>query len=605
MERTRFRPFPHIPRYPAEIEEHSVDAEPILEGAPISVDESVFLSHPLIAQCATAIVDYTQGNSAQRRAIVDRYVAESFRSPGQYIELLDVLQALSLEKPYAKAAQLRQDIVHALLGQVQREHMTVERLRGWFAVWTKKEDLGDLIEGMLERVLAKCRSEKEGVDMLYAIALAGYGSPQDSVRHKALRIFNVQTTAVRSHTPGGRFYALGLFSEDDETLKKALEIDGATVFLTQALKPELSPLREGAFGKIVQQPDVVAELDRRMRAQPTRMRAILNLYRRDFDDHGIIKTSQRLEVDEFPMTLAVHNPGPLRTLLNRYIADDIERRGDYVAVPIELSHTGITIRVRSYAETAQAVLSHIPEQGEYAPLITEGNIKTLSYLIPTEAHPDTWVRVREITEKHKKEIASESRYFLSPRGDQISTLDDELLRELNIHSLTYLMNPKNKRETIVDIQVRSHTFRILINEHLELCAYDTQQPLDLGLRGSFLEHTIFAYLHEIRCSDRMNDCSSGAHGRATSDDQRRAFTSRRAHRRLLPVGQQPTQEQIRRILDAYDIDLRMMNITRQARGETQQVTYVYEVEHVAIGGTGPVRSKAPHAMDGLKSIVRI
>jgi len=176
------------------------------------------------------------------------------------------------------------------------------------------------------------------------------------------------------------------------------------------------------------------------------------------------------------------------------------------------------------------------------------------------------------------------------------------IKELGFKSILYEMDRDNKRETVVTVEVGNFLFRIKLNEDLSFQGPEGSGDVVLPLAGEFIEHLIVSHLHEICCSEKVNEVGSVDDGDREGGDGRRAFRGRRGHLRWLPDGQSPAPDQISRARDEYQIDLVRLNGEAKAAGKSRKRTFVSEAK-VAISGVGPVVSRAPEATKKLHEIL--
>lgn len=341
-----------------------------------------------------------------------------------------------------------------------------------------------------------------------------------------------------------------------------------------------------------------------MQANPARYKQIMQHLQRSTNPDGMLEYQTNERISAFPFNLATQDIGPLRKLLNDRLAEDLQHvPGNGISAALDLPSMSAVRSADTLSQLGQIIHNEmLNNRIEVVHMDTPDHLRTLSYLVPPEMDSRTeFTDIANANQQLRREMVEDSRYLLSPRGDQISVTDPMLLT-LGFTAITYQMNPANKRETVVTVALGNHVeYRAILDEYFALRDVHSHNSIQLPQHGAFLENVLLSHLREIRCSERVNEVIPGTP--TVPGETRRAFTSRRAHRRILPEHQSPTPEQIVRIFSEYDIDLVRLNREREAAGETRRVTYVYEVENIAIGGVGPVRSRTPDATRRLQELL--
>jgi hypothetical protein len=185
---------------------------------------------------------------------------------------------------------------------------------------------------------------------------------------------------------------------------------------------------------------------------------------------------------------------------------------------------------------------------------------------------------------------------LSPRGDHIEIVDP-VLQGLGFKNVEYHMNKKDRSAIDCTLSIGKYAYSVQLTSDLKLAAGAT--GLTLPEAGSFIEHVILAHLTEILCTDNVGEVTD----EGDLVEARKAFSARRAHKRVLPNGQKPSREQVIFALNTYGIDIPQRNRARTSAGEVSLITWVRHVEAAALAGKGAVVSKAPAAMNRLNAIL--
>ncbi len=232
-----------------------------------------------------------------------------------------------------------------------------------------------------------------------------------------------------------------------------------------------------------------------------------------------------------------------------------------------------------------------------------GYWRTLGHLVPEAmVDPDKAREIRDQlrldNERLIQEMRDDSIHFLSPRGDQID-FSDPILADLGFKGITFEMDPRNRRDTIVSLNVGNFTYQAVLDEYFALRETGPEgRSVVLPDDGELLRNILLSHLHAIRCTDTVKDTEAALPG----ESGERSFRGRRAHRRILAEGYSPTRAQILLILRDYDIDLNRWNEERARQGKERRVTYVKESEADTNQGA-PVRSVAPQATNKLRAIL--
>jgi hypothetical protein len=536
--------------------------------------------------------------------MVDHYASRFALQPTEFTDTADALAMLQESGGYPAATTLRQDVERGFDRLRVREIPSAEAMKEWLTLYAESPLYASTAERVLHRFIGQCKTTKELVDVLYQLALGGFSSSNPAVVRRAMEIMSFQTPVVRPESPQGMLHIFSMFDRDDEILKKAMEIDGTFFYIATQRAPELLEQASEAHNIILEQPEYTQNQAALVAGDQRRFERIAQHYQRPTTSGGMLEHRAGEQAEAFPLNLITRDIGPLRRLLNEFMAQDIQQRhGQGITAALDLpGSTGVT-HANTLSELGAIVKARLGENA-LGPqrMETPSHIRTLSYLLPPEVDGFTeWSRIADANQRLRAEMTADSRYLLSPRGDLVEIVDDTL-RDLGFQSIAYQMDSRNRRETVVTLTVGADCqYRVLLDEHFALCQVESRSGIPLPQHGAFLENTILSHLREIRCSDAVNEMNPTIVKHAGTT--RRAFTSRRAHRRVLPEGHSPTPDQIIRILDEYDVDLVRMNREREATGEQRRVTYVYEVEDVALGGNGPVRSRTPQATRELHTLL--
>jgi len=585
--------FPDIPR---------IDNESPLEGPPQSAEESVFLSTPHLARAADLNIRFQHAKSAEKRKLIDSLAEEITQTPHDVPAIFDALEMLREIKSYKT-----EDFTENLERGIDRVRFkefppTPENLEGWLTIAAESELYRPIAEKILGRMIERCSDRKSIVEFLYQLALGGFRSANPGVVRVAGEIFGGKKFFTPD-TPQFRNFITAHFDTDDETLKRVIEIQRTVDFITKYRSCNFIPFwkREDT----IQTDEIIIQsLQKLKKVNPERFNALVDYFR----GRDIHRTSDALTNNTevpFPTSL-LSNPGPLFQWLVEQMRIEglFEIRegmhGAILALPFSemIGETGI----RSPNELARFIRDRLQtvEPGRNEGILEHREYwQTLAHMVPESSNEDQILRqLAEINEEIRRDIRDNTTHLLSPRGDLIE-ITDPLLREWGFQSILFEMDARNRRDTIVTIDIERYQYRALLDEYFSLRTTETRQGITLSQRGNFILHVILSHLREIRCTENVGEISTGEHG----EGEEHLFFSRRAHLRRLPENHNPTPEQIRRALATYNIDLIRINREARLRGELRKRTFVFESEISALAGRGPIRSRAPDAMRELTALL--
>ena len=585
--------FPDIPRF---------DEEPPLEGPPQSAEESVFLSTPHLARAADLNIQFQQAKSTERRKLIDSLAEEITQTPHDVPAIFDALEMLREIKSYKT-----EDFTENLERGIDRVRFkefppTPENLEGWLTIAAESKLYKPVAEKILGRMIGRCTDRKSVMEFLYQLALGGFRSANQDVVRVTGEIFGGKKF-LTPETAQYRNIAAAFFDTDDETLRRVIEIQHTLNFLTQYRNHDILPFwrREDT----VPEDKRISQSIRELRNEnPQRFNALMNYYTRR-DQHGTLSETPAEVTLPFPLSLlAEHGP------LFQWITEQLRIEG---LVSTREGRQGVILTL-PFREVIQEAKIHSPielarfirdrlrtvELGRNEGILEhQGYWQTLAHMVPEASNEDHILRqLAEINEGIRRDIRDNTTHLLSPRGDLIE-ITDPLLREWGFQSILFEMDARNRRDTIVTIDVERYQYRALLDEYFSLRTTETRQGITLSQRGNFILNVMLSHLREIRCTENVDEVSGGEQG----EGEEHLFFSRRAHLRRLPENHNPTPEQIRRALTTYDIDLIRINREARLRGEHRKRTFVFETEISALAGRGPIRSRAPDAMRELTELL--
>ena len=590
-----------IPHFPGE--------DP-LPGMPNTPEESVFLSTPELAHTANIVVEYASKEKLkEKNYIIDRTIVEIMEHPEHLSAVFDSLEILRVTGGYTEVQEFEQELERTIRDKVSRElpsrpDVTIELL----TLMSHSAIYRPLVEKILAAAFEQCKDTRSLMQMLYDTTALGFLSNDTSIIKETLKIIGLQTNALPVDSHAAALFHLAGFDRDDGVLRLALDIHSIFHLVSAVSFPDIYKTAAQQRKKMM----AGNEYSRSMRIffqgyDPKRLAALEGMYGGDVDELGVreMKESEHIDSSKFPYNIMLLGGGPLREIHNKILAREMTRRTGELTANLHLP-SGNIVSKGGHKSIAEIIRNDLNRKGESFPSFERLEYwETLSYLLPDELQSAELLRiVGDVNEVLKEEMLYDSKYLLSPRGDHVE-ITDAALKELGFRSVMYEMDQRNKRDTIVTVSVGNFTYRMLLDEFFVPREIASHSALDLPLEGNFIQHILLSHLHEIRCFNRGVGIGEGG----TSSSRRRggeqrdgAVVSRRAFRRLLHEGDNPTEVQILRARTEYHIDIIRMNREVAARGERRRYTWVVEIDNGA-PGQGPIRSQRPQATRQLQKIL--
>ncbi|MFA6475714.1 MAG: hypothetical protein WCV88_06020 [Patescibacteria group bacterium] len=584
--------------------ERSLFLKPTLEGAPRSADESIF-STPQLVEAADVVVRYQDKdtNSEQRRELVRNLAQELISQPYKLVELLDaiaMLQAVQEGSTYRGASELQTRLLEQL-NKVKIEPFPPEPavIEQWLTISSDSQVYGQMADRVLTGLVERCKDRKTLVNLLFQLASVGLPSSNQKMADKVFLILCGETSVIPADSPKLIELTLANYDLDDDVVKKAMDVDSAVNISGANRHPEAVQRRNDRAIKLISKPEAIQYIRFISEKYPERFNAIAKYYAQAEGEFGTLQvTTNSDSTNKFPLNLIYNNPSQLRMWANEQLATAMEIDSGQPSVSYNFpTGSGVLVGDSNTASFIKKKYAE-PVPPEQPPLEARSYWTTLSYLAPAESQtPEMRTKLIERNEKLCNEIRFYTRSLLSPRGDLVEVTDAAVL-DLGFTQILYQMDSKNKRDTIITLQVGNYQFRVLLDEQMSLRQLPERINLSLPPDSVFVKHILLSHLREIRCADPAESLD-GEKG----EGKRMAFSARRAHLRRLPDGKSPTTEQTLRALNDYDIDLVRLNREAQVRGETRKITFVAEVDQAAIGGSEPVRSRQPQALEWLQQTI--
>lgn len=585
-----FRPFPEMARFPD---------EPKLEGVPQTPEESIFTTSPEL----TWLLDFPHKNSEQVHREIKQFTDQLAAEPEKLEGLFAAFDMIENVPGYAKAFRYKEKIIDGIKKINFRETPVLSNaaIEKWLGYYAEDTIFKDIAENFIKQFIRSNKDTKSVIDCIYNLLLIGLKSGNQNIEKLVSQIVcndagNILDTDSRQFT----LLVLGIWTpNDDATFKKAIDIDTARDYYIYLKYPELEDKYYKGLQETLGKKENLVEFQKlRKQWDPDKLRKLNNLFNRGSKNTGSM-TMDDMTSDDFPNNIIFKNPSELRKLATKLFIQEQNR------LDPESEHTNIILPNFQGGSDAQGSVELIKsaltkEAKDMGAQTDEAYFESLSYLHPETVNKEKLELIAQENQRLTQEMQTDTRYLLSPRGDQLEISDDDL-KNLGFKTITYEMDKKNKRDTVVSVKIGNFTFRLLLDEFFTFKQADTKNGLLLPPNSEYLKHVILSHLREIRCSEKLNELGEDRNKAETGGKS--AFYSRRAHRRKLPSGQSPSIEQIQRTWEHYHIDIPRMNKEAQAKGEEKQITFVFEVQNIAVSGLGPVRSQAPDATKNLKNIL--
>ena len=573
MPETRELP-PHI--YP--------DEEPTQKAS-----ETLLASNPDLAELVDTLADYRKKKSKERAKTQSEYAKRAYGDPDFLVSTLDNISALEELKSYPLSENFGEGVENALGKAIERRWKEIEfppqaeSMEKWLTLYAESEVYGEMSERMLKKMVERCKDPKEITDFLYNLTLGGLTSSNRQTVKKTMEILHYATDVFSSDSQQAIDAELASFVKDNDTVRKNLEILDAKSSLRRQFSEFDESLRT-AYKKIYNNPRFSEKYEEWKKESAVRKTEIETVTEMRNTHIGDISYNKR---DVFPWSL-LKNRGPLRKWSDRRFSEEFSPTlfpdGEFFTSNVPMSNDLLKERLQETKNSDQ-----ILEESEC--------FETLAHLTPEAL--EQFEELRGVNDQLIEQIKSDTKYLLSPRGDLVEITDFEA-KDLSFKSILYEMNPQNKLETVVTIEVGNYKYRLLLDENYALRENtEDKKSINLSDEGVYLEYLVLSHLREVRCTNNVQETSSGDKDRK---EQQRKFGSRRPHRRKLPAGKSYTEEQFEYILGEYGINLKRLNKELGNTRKDGMITFVRE-SMVETGDRGPVRSKAPQATNELKGIL--
>jgi len=589
----RFKPFPQIPR---------IDNEPKLEGAPESPEDSIFLSVPELAEMSGVVVDFNKADSKRASNIIQEYARKLLDDPEKMFNSLDALHILSECQSY-RTDVFEEKIVAKIEGSRRISSLGELELESILIAWSESYLYGNFAEELLKKGIESCGDRKSLINFLYNLISAAVMVSPDCMK-KVGDALNGMSPILKRDSKQFRNLTLAVLDKDEEVVRKSLEI-GQSISIINAIF-EIDPGMSDYISESLSNDDEFVEEFKKLLHENEYEDDLRRYFGKSAHPSNGLNVRELKDDRSYPESLLSYSPGFLGVWNNEHIAQ---------AASIETGNKMINVALpgtKAIFELDGNIGAHMKGmiEGADKSKIIEDELgwRSLQYLVPKEVlDEEVKISLIEDNERLIDEMRKNPRFLLSPRGD-IVLIKDDVLTPLGIQDILFKLNSPNKKETQVIVNVCGMQFSVLLDDRCrfkfkEFFRSMSGRKMLVANESLFIENVILSHLHAIKCSEKVYEIATEKNGEVEIEKARKAFTSRRAHRRILTEGHKPTHKQIENIFSKYEIDIIRMNLERKAGGEAREVTYVSEVENIAIGGKDPIKSIAPDATKALRDIL--
>lgn len=639
------------------------------EEPSVTEENSIIANTPELAHILDAIHRFNNSPTKEEKArsggrerfgreVIAELLDYAGNDPGKIFNLVESARLISELKNYRSEIFINQ-----LEKAIEKITLPLDPaiIGQWFQAWVENPLHGGMAERVLGNNFAKRTNQKAVVDFIYEFCLGSLTSGNPRVRDATMSVLALETDFLPGYNKEQddtintqtRHYLEGIFSNDDNVLRRSLEIDQAFHHVGMGSNRELlekqrqnsvdansllaessgrgdnhGGLRGGKWNnywydyfriaakhpelKMTINPDGLLRFDATKAVRVLSIEDIKLLQKFanlleyfssiSVDDTESAPLRKNLDPKQFPYNLLLR-PGRLGQWVNDSLAQQL--RG------IETDEEHVVIRLPDFEivtsgqieGTAEAVYQKILKVGaantEPVNADDEKYWRTIFHLLPRELrdHPEKISSLTKLCDAMAKEICEQARYSLSPRGDQ-ALIQDQATNRLGFASVAYDIFEENKKWTAVSVPVGNYNFRLLVDEYGDFRDYESHESLNFSGRAVFLRYLILSHLREIKCSERVSASATGKSGKGN----REGFTDRRGHVRRLQIGQKPSPA-MELAARENGIDLARVNELLRQNGEDRLRTFIPPTQ-VAFSGKGRIVCVAPEAMNKYEETVR-
>jgi len=445
------------------------------------------------------------------------------------------------------------------------------------------------------------RPEEESVSFLYDLCLASM--EDDEAKTFMLKMLHYDTKYYHANSATETAYLRSFYSDNDERLKKAMEID-AFAGLVAPIYLDLETIQRGKQTRFHQlgRPRIMNEIQRQMRANPRRIKQLFNFYdlTRGDEISGTMAPVKPEQAKDFPFNLILEQQGPLLAAANEEMAKYKPVKGyELITTPQYATAFHLTEGDHSFDKIRDMLRRGYNKE---APTRNGGHlemreIKTVIAYLRDEVKGVAEVgELMSLKKEHVEAITTDFRRPLSPRGNVIM-IEDPMLREYGYKHLLFRDSDKDG-ERLVRVTLGGYYFDLGFDENYNLVNPKNGDRLDKGEGaadgiGTLVMQTwILGHLRELLCKETdelMND-NVPSEERA---EFKRAYLNRVGHVRTVKrMDFVPNREQRELAFSEQGWNMLEKNKRREALGKFPY-TYVRKVDNKPIEATlPPVRSYA-------------
>ncbi|MEK7680707.1 MAG: hypothetical protein AAB348_01505, partial [Patescibacteria group bacterium] len=479
-------------------------------GAPENPEDSVFLSIPDLAKAANLAVAFKNENSDGRKKSLDTTGANLLANPDHLTQFLDALEILKEVKSYDITrfeAELERALERAKFKEFPPKTEVLQKL---LTIYSESAVYAGLVEKILRKLVEKCKNTKSIVDLLYQIALAGYGSNNKKLIKKTLEIFSFQTGIFNKDAEQVYLFLLGQCSQDDNVFKKNHEILSACGYFGGG-EPELDKQRRQAHSETFKKysKELNEYLDEFEKRNPKKFHLAMAFFKKIESlakasgkaKAGLVHFEKEGDQNEYPYNL-IHLHGELGKLIDERLSIEGIETGKGLQVRLSLPRViGQMEGLDQASDVIKKALLQEPVgprkldddyvNNAFPGQLIEGRSfveafwQTLARLVPEGYNEENKIgQIEILNDEMVNDINQNTKYLLSPRGDLVE-ITDKTLEDLGFKSILFEMDKTNKRDTVVCIEVGHYFFEALLDEHLTLRRLTDNHPILLPKQGEF------------------------------------------------------------------------------------------------------------------------
>jgi len=584
------------------------------------------IQRPPVTSMVRRYIEYRNQDDEERRANVLAEARGLLTDPDaidRRNEAYDLITAAGILSDSGIAAQEAyrdglEAAIEYVLDSEPQPYPTVTGMERWVTRWAAENSR--VAESVLRKLIEAAETPEAITSVLYDVALAGFGTGNPEVMNRTAELLCWNTDLMPPDSLQGQLKEYARFNIDPEIRRKASELlDVAFSYFTitstrgqvDFMKALLEVHKDERFKiflarQIIAHPDIMQELgwDSSLpKSKVLRSIKIAGALARQARD-----TAQRAASKGLPAIFATSGSevGPLGEWYRDFYASFSAEMHASVPLPgrrtimAHLNFPGYsaTDLLRVSADEAAARVREMIAQGPGVAISRRTYWNTLGYLVPEEVGRSEWRALIRENAAIRDEMIVDKRHSLSPRGDRLIVVGS-MLQQLGFESIDYAMTPEQKDVTTVTLRVGNATFRCLLDREYNFREIGTGHNLGLGHSAPFLEFVVLSHLHQIHNTEP----SRKKIGKGPGLGEPHRTAARRAHRRRLPEGDHPSEDQIFIAIDEYGIDLVRQNAMRLARGETRLITWVREVSD-GIEYHDPVKTEGTKASERLIEVLR-